>query len=149
MNTDDVQKIIPKTEPCGSFLCPSDGICKNVDISTTVLNSCHYYDLAMSASNVLLSIGNNIDFVDILLAPVTKQEYWSKCFERRHVWNQIRPSWYEAILNLISPLLPTISYIVINAVKTGASMYQAMSIILASFSQFLECTNPALTKIAF
>lgn len=64
------------------------------------------------------------------------------------VWNQIRPAWYEAILNLASPMLPTICDIVINAAKTGASMYQAMSIIVTCFSQFWDCTHPALTKIA-
>jgi protein KIAA0825 len=38
---------------------------------------------------------------------------------------------------------------VISAVQTGASMYQAMTIILACFIQFWNCMNTTVPRIAF
>lgn len=64
------------------------------------------------------------------------------------VWNQIRPPWYEAILTFVEPLLPVTSETVINAIQTDASMYQAMKLILACFSQFWDCIHWSLPQIA-
>lgn len=36
----------------------------------------------------------------------------------------------------------------INAIQTGATMYQAMSLIIACFSQYWDYVNPALNKIS-
>ncbi|KAG5878260.1 hypothetical protein JTB14_026696 [Gonioctena quinquepunctata] len=66
----------------------------------------------------------------------------------RQVWNQIRPPWYEAILNFVTPLISITTDTVINAVQTGATMYQAMSLILACFSHFWNSIHPSLPKIA-
>ncbi|KAJ8922033.1 hypothetical protein NQ315_008673 [Exocentrus adspersus] len=144
----ELQKKIAQDFDCGSFLCSADGTCRNVDTSVPVLNQRHYYDLVFSATEVLLSIGNDDDFCDILLPVITKKHDWAKCFERRNVWNQIRPPWYEAILNLILPLIPTITDNIINAVQTGATMYQAMSLTLALLSFYWDCANPILPQIA-
>lgn len=53
------------------------------------------------------------------------------------------------MLDLIHPLLPPIVETVINAVRTGASMYQAMSLVLASFVHLWDCICPVLPRIAF
>lgn len=63
------------------------------------------------------------------------------------VWNQIRPPWYEAILNFVTPLLKITSDAVIKASQNGATVYQAMSLIIACFSTYWECTHPSLLKI--
>ena len=65
------------------------------------------------------------------------------------MWNQKRPPWYEAILQLLEPILPTVSKTVISAVHTGASMYQAMSIVLACFSQLWQCVDSCVSRIAY
>lgn len=75
--------------------------------------------------------------------------YWQlsfnlSCFK---VWNQKRPPWFEAIVTLVAPLLPFTTDIVINAVQTEASMYQAMALILACFSQFWDCIRCTLPQI--
>ncbi|KAJ8940386.1 hypothetical protein NQ314_010734 [Rhamnusium bicolor] len=144
----EMQKTFAQDFDCGAFLCSGDGSCRNVNISSPTLNSVHYYDLILSATEVLLYVGNDDDFSDILLPIITRNRNWAKCFERRHVWNQIRPPWYEAMLNLVSPLIPTITETVINAIQTGATMYQAMSLILALYSQLWDCANPTLTRIS-
>lgn len=45
-------------------------------------------------------------------------------------------------------MLPPITTIVIGAVKTGASMYQAMSIILACFAQLWDCMPVYIARLA-
>ncbi|XP_044259026.1 uncharacterized protein LOC123007679 [Tribolium madens] len=146
--TIEIQKPITKSDSCGVFLCSSDGTCKNVDTSVPLLTPLHYYDLIASATTVVLSIGNNEDYSDILFSAISAQPNWAKCFDRRNVWNQIRPPWYESILNLVKPLLSTISKTVINAIQTGASMYQAMLIILGSYIQLWDCVDSALPRVA-
>lgn len=162
--TVEMQSKITQDFDCGSFLCSGDGTCRNVNISSPTLNEAHYYDLISSATEILLYVGNDDDLSDILLPIITKNHDWAKCFERRNVriyfyhfyikncrfqvWNQIRPPWYEAILNLISPLIPTITETVINAVQTGATMYQSMSLILALLSFYWDCANPILSQIS-
>lgn len=64
------------------------------------------------------------------------------------MWNQIRPPWYEAIVTMASPLLPVTADIVVNAIQTDASMYQAMALILACFSQFWDGVHNSLQHIA-
>ncbi|XP_018570086.1 uncharacterized protein LOC108910070 [Anoplophora glabripennis] len=146
--TAEMQKKIARNSACGSFLCSEDGTCRNVNTSSSTLNEVHYYDLISSSTEVLLYMGNDDDLSDILLPIITKNHNWAKCFERRNVWNQIRPPWYEAILHLISPLIPTITESIINAVQTGATMYQSMSLTLALLSFYWDCANPILTQIS-
>lgn len=64
------------------------------------------------------------------------------------MWNQKKPPWFEAIIDLINPILSPITATVINAVKTGASIYQAMSIVLACFSQLWDCITSSVPLIA-
>lgn len=53
------------------------------------------------------------------------------------------------MVELINPLLPPIVETVTNAVRTGASMYQAMSLVLACFVHLWDCVCPVLPRIAF
>ncbi|EEZ98750.1 uncharacterized protein LOC658339 [Tribolium castaneum] len=146
--TIEIQKPVTKSNSCGVFLCSSDGTCKNVDTTVPLLTPLHYYDLIASATTVVLGIGNNEDYSDILFSAISAQPNWAKCFDRRNVWNQIRPPWYESILNLVTPLLSSICKTVVNAVQTGASMYQAMLIILGSYGQLWDCVDSALPRVA-
>lgn len=63
------------------------------------------------------------------------------------MWNQKRPPWYEALTDLIKPLLPPIVNTVISASQTGATMYQTMSIVLGCFSQLWDCVNPTIPRL--
>lgn len=64
------------------------------------------------------------------------------------MWNQIRPPWFEAVLYLVAPILPTITKTVITSIQTGASIYQAMLITLGCFSQLWDCINSVLPRIS-
>lgn len=81
----EMKKSVLKPASCGAFLCLTDGTCKNVDTSVPIFNQTHYYDLVMSVTDIILSIGNDNDLSDVLLASITKQPNWAKCFDRRHV----------------------------------------------------------------
>ncbi|XP_063912179.1 uncharacterized protein LOC135129022 isoform X1 [Zophobas morio] len=144
----EIQQPTIRVEPCGFFLCSSDGTCKCIDTSVPFLTPLHYYDLIASVTCVILTIGSNDDFSDILFSAISHQPNWAKCFDRRNVWNQIRPPWYESILTFIKPLLPTITRTVINAIQTGASMYQAMLVILGCYSQLWDCVNTVLPRVS-
>lgn len=49
---------------------------------------------------------------------------WSNCLDRRQVWNQKRPPWFEAIQHTIYPLLTPIVNILVSSMQTGATIYQ-------------------------
>ncbi|GJQ69311.1 hypothetical protein Trydic_g6444 [Trypoxylus dichotomus] len=144
----DFVRVIPSCEKCEGFLCTGDGICKSVDWQSGFLKEQQYYDIIYAVSHVFLIVANESDLATLFLPALRKSERWGQCFDRREIWNQKRPAWYEAIIDLITPILSPITRTVINAVKTGASMYQAMSIILACFSQLWDCINPAIPVVA-
>ncbi|XP_065157535.1 uncharacterized protein [Atheta coriaria] len=133
---------------CGVFLCSGDGSCKGVDTTSTFLTMKHYHDIIMAFTFLVLTIGNEREYRQLLLKFITKDATWMKSFDKRHVWSQQRPPWYEAIVQLAKPLMKPISDIVINAVKTGASMYQASSIVLTAFTQLWDCIGPELFIIS-
>ncbi|CAH1960087.1 unnamed protein product [Acanthoscelides obtectus] len=65
-----------------------------------------------------------------------------------HVWNQIRPPWFEAMTDFVDPLLQITSDTVSSAVESGATMYQAMALTLSCLSLLWDCVHPVLRKIA-
>ncbi|KAF7275918.1 hypothetical protein GWI33_011144 [Rhynchophorus ferrugineus] len=146
-NTAD-KSVTQKPSDCGNFLCPVDGSCRNVDSATRTMHAGHHYDLILACTEVLLCVGNDKEIEDILIEGVRKQADWEKCFERRHVWNQIRYPWYEAILDIAMPIFPLVVETVLNALQTGATMYQAMSLIIASLGQFLDAIDPSLIRVS-
>lgn len=81
----EIQKpsIVPKI--CSGFLCKGDGSCNDNLSSSQILNVTHYYNLVLSATEVLLFVGNSEEFETILMPAIIKQKHWPKCFERRHV----------------------------------------------------------------
>ncbi|CAG9854540.1 unnamed protein product [Phyllotreta striolata] len=141
-----MQKPQMKNKKCDAFLCYGDGTCQSDNASATVLEVAHYYELILASTEVLLYVGRSSDLVEILQPVVTEKADWAHCLERRHVWNQIREPWYEAILNFTAPIIPIAADTVINASQTGASMYQAMSLVVACFSHFWDYIHPALYK---
>lgn len=73
---------------------------------------------------------------------------WANCLDRRQVWNQKRPPWYEAVLHVIYPVLDPIVHMLIVAVQTGATMYQAMSLAISCFSEMWDCIPDCLYNVS-
>ncbi|XP_056629865.1 uncharacterized protein KIAA0825 [Diorhabda sublineata] len=143
-----MEKPLNKNSTCSYFLCNEEGSCGDENVVSGNLQAIHYYNLILSSTEILLFVGNKTDLMDILLPLIIEQPNWAYCLERRHVWNQIRPAWYEAILNFTTEILPIVADTVIHAIQTEATMYQGMSIILACVSQFWDYINPTLYRIS-
>ncbi|KAK4881862.1 hypothetical protein RN001_005181 [Aquatica leii] len=137
------------TIACEGFLCLGDGSCRTVFSQNPIYNSTDYYQIVVSLTYVLLCIGSNNDLMQLLIKPIEKTNGWAQCLDRREVWNLNYPPWYKAIISLIKPLLDSIVTTVISAVQTGASMYQAMTIVLACFLQLWDSIDSAVPRVAF
>ncbi|KAF5287146.1 hypothetical protein FQR65_LT12332 [Abscondita terminalis] len=134
---------------CAGFLCLGDNSCRTVYSHNFFYNPSDYYDIVVSLTHVLLCIGNNVDLAQMLISAIDSGKGWAQCLDRREVWNLNYPPWYKAIITLIRPLLGSIVTTVVSAVQTGASMYQAMTIVLACFLQLWDCVDATVPRVAF
>lgn len=70
---------------CKGFLCLGDDSCKSMNLQNLLCAPIYYYDLAVSLTNVLLSVGNDTDFNEILVSTIDQFNGWAECFDRRQV----------------------------------------------------------------
>lgn len=84
------------------------------------------YQVVLGITYLLTLIGKSSDVVATLVASFdrTINKDWSNCLDRRQVWNQKRPPWFEALHHIIYPLLSSIGNILIQSMQTGATIYQ-------------------------
>lgn len=95
--------------------------------------------------------GKSSDINSTFISALDKSQInkdWANCLDRRQVWNQKRPPWYEAILHVIYPVLDPIVHMLIVAVQTGATMYQAMSLAISCFSEMWDCIPDCLYNVS-
>lgn len=95
----------------------------------------------MGLTYIVIMAGKTSDINKTLISALEKSKMndWASCLDRRQVWNQKRPPWLEAILHLIYPILGPVVHMLVSAVQTTASMYQAMSLSLSCFSEMWDC----------
>lgn len=65
---------------------------------------------------------------------------WSSCLDRRQVWNQKRPPWFEAIHHLVYPVLDPIVHVMISSMQTGCTIYQVQRLSL------VVCSSVSVNK---
>lgn len=84
------------------------------------------YQIVLALCYLLLITGHGKDFIFALSRSVEQNTTcdWASCLDKRQVWSQKRPPWYEAIMQIIYPVADSIVPMLIAAVQTGASMYQ-------------------------
>lgn len=144
MNQDNYAK------KCEGFLCGKE--CNDIDnwasehsdpIGQT------NYQVVLSLSYIIILAGKSSDINKTLISALDKCQIrdWSSCLDRRQVWNQKRPPWYEAIIHLIYPILDPIVHMLVSAVQTGASTYQAMSLSISCFSEMWDCIPDCLYTV--
>ncbi|KAK0163780.1 hypothetical protein PV328_002475 [Microctonus aethiopoides] len=129
---------IPKNEneKCGRFLC----------------TGCYHHLLNLPPTLCLFSLMyvsiNMATDPLVAIIPALKQDVnWSNYLDRQQVWNQIRPPWLNALLVSFKDMMMPIVETLIDAVKTGASIYQAMSIALACFAELYICVPITVLRI--
>ncbi|XP_034942560.1 uncharacterized protein [Chelonus insularis] len=116
-------------EDCGGFLCT--GCQKN--LAKLPPSLCLY-------SLMYVSINTAMCPLNVVIPALKQDANWSSYFDRQQVWNQCRPPWLNALLLPFKDMMMPIVETLLDAVKTGASIYQAMSLTLACFSELFICT---------
>lgn len=115
------------TEKCNRFLCGKE--CKSVaewacadDDPVGQTN----YQVVLALVYVLTAIGKTSDIKStiVLLLEESTAKDWSNCLDRRQVWDQKRPPWFEAVHHFIYPILNPIVNILISSIQNGATIYQ-------------------------
>ncbi|KOX74977.1 hypothetical protein WN51_12661 [Melipona quadrifasciata] len=121
---------------CGGFLC--GGITCNPSMKVT--SALGLYSLMYILTYIAQDPG-------CVIAPALRQlPDWSSYLDRQQVWNQSRPPWLNAILNPLKNMMHPIIEILLEAVRTGASMYQAMSLVIGCFTELYVTLPPSILK---
>nr|XP_003699217.2 PREDICTED: uncharacterized protein LOC100879507 [Megachile rotundata] len=121
---------------CGGFLCSSTA-CNQI-LKVTPASSLY------SLMYILICVAQDCGHV---IAPVLERSHeWSSYVDRQQVWNQSRPPWLNAILNPLHSIMQPIIEMLLEAVRTGASMYQAMSLVIGCFTELYVTLPPAVLK---
>ncbi|XP_052740770.1 uncharacterized protein LOC112050628 [Bicyclus anynana] len=124
-------------QKCDGFLCTADGFCRFKGDS----NAGEEYARAVGAlTYILATIGSKEDLKSTLCyALEVSGRDWAACLDKRQVWCDRRPAWLAGLLAAAGTLLQYMPPILVNAVQTGASMYQTMSLCLTCISRTLDC----------
>ncbi|KAJ8673920.1 hypothetical protein QAD02_005182 [Eretmocerus hayati] len=125
---------------CGGFLCA--GISCKRSLLLTPVSGLH------ALVYVLTGIGG-CEPRQVVLPAIKLDPGWSGHLDRQQVWNQDRPPWLNALLAHVQPIMNPIIETLLDAVKTGASTYQAMSLVLACFGELFECLPLGVLRMSF
>ncbi|XP_015123677.1 uncharacterized protein LOC107045817 [Diachasma alloeum] len=128
--TDDLKRKAPKgsSSECGGFLCAGD----HKNTSNFPATMCLY-------SLMYVSVNTPMDPIDVIIPGLKQDVNWSNYLDRQQVWNQSRPPWLNALLAPLREMMEPVVETLLEAVKTGASIYQAMSLSLACITELFVC----------
>ncbi|XP_015437868.1 PREDICTED: uncharacterized protein LOC107193012 [Dufourea novaeangliae] len=123
---------------CSGFLCNSMA-CNHYMKLTSALSQ-------YSLMHILTCIAQEPDH--LIVSGLRQNHEWSNYLDRQQVWNQCRPPWLHAILKPLKDMMPPIIEILLEAVRTGASIYQAMSLVIGCFTELYVTLPIAILKTA-
>ncbi|XP_012276460.1 uncharacterized protein LOC105697593 [Orussus abietinus] len=124
---------------CGGFLCPGNACYQISDISPAL----GLYSL------VHICVCTTVDPSVIIIPALEQDESWYTYLDRQQVWSQSRPPWLNALLTPLRPMMTPIVETLLEAAKTGASLYQAMSLALACITELYLCAPIGALRLAF
>ncbi|XP_035438982.2 uncharacterized protein LOC118268551 isoform X2 [Spodoptera frugiperda] len=126
-----------RQKKCSGFLCTADGFCR---FKGDVNPGEEFARVAGALTYVLATIGSKAELKSTLCyALEISGRDWAACLDKRQVWCDRRPPWLAGILALVGSILQFIPPILVNAVQSGASMYQTMALCLSCISRSLDC----------
>ncbi|XP_047510369.1 uncharacterized protein LOC125053179 isoform X3 [Pieris napi] len=107
---------------CDGFLCTADGFCT----FTEDKKDGEEYARAVGAlSHIIANIGSTDEVKSTLCyALEVSGRDWAACLDKRQVWCDRRPSWLAGVMGLVGTALEFIPSVLVNAIQSGASMYQ-------------------------
>lgn len=108
------------------------------------------YQTVLALCYVVVLTGTTYDINATIIAALDKSPdgSWACCLDRRQVWNQKRSPWFEAVLYFVYPVLDPIVHMLLVAVQTGATMYQAMALAISCLTEMWDCLPDCLYTIA-
>ncbi|KAJ6641087.1 hypothetical protein Bhyg_06022 [Pseudolycoriella hygida] len=108
------------------------------------------YQVVLALTYIIVLTGKSSDISNTIVSSLDKSQIkdWQFALDRRQVWNQKRPPWLEAILHLIYPVLDPVIHMLIVAVQTGATMYQAMSLAISCLTEMWDCIPDSLYTVS-
>jgi hypothetical protein len=135
---------------CDGFLCGKE--CKDIAEWAAVQKDPYKqtnYQTILALSYIVIMTGKASDINRTLISALDKSQIknWADCLDRRQVWNQKRPPWLEAIIHLVYPILDPIAHMLISAMQTGASNYQAMALAITCFSEMWDAIPDCLYTV--
>ncbi|XP_070150031.1 uncharacterized protein [Polyergus mexicanus] len=142
-------------ESCGGFLCNGSACDKSLKITSALA--------LYSLSHVLVITVNESERVII---PALKQDpNWSNYLDKQQVWNQSRPPWLNALIKPLKIMMQPVVEVLLEAAKviathhmryasraypkTGASIYQAMSLAIGCFAELYVTASISVLRAAF
>ncbi|KAL0832981.1 hypothetical protein ABMA28_001105 [Loxostege sticticalis] len=133
-----------KHRKCKGFLCTADGFCKFKGDSDA---GEEYARTAGALTHILATIGSKAELKSTLCyALEISGRDWAACLDKRQVWCDRRPPWLAGILAIVGTALQFIPPILVNAIQSGASMYQTMSLCLTCISRSLTSVPRSFTN---
>ncbi|XP_071558018.1 uncharacterized protein [Temnothorax nylanderi] len=124
---------------CSGFLCSESACDKTLKITSTLA--------LYSLFHVLVVTVNEPEHVII---PALKQDpNWSNYLDRQQVWNQSRPPWLNALIKPLKTMMQPVAEVLLDAAKTGASIYQAMSLAIGCFAELYVTASTPVLRAAF
>ncbi|XP_045518834.1 uncharacterized protein LOC123710735 isoform X1 [Pieris brassicae] len=120
---------------CDGFLCTADGFCTFTEDNK---DGEEYARAVGALSYIIANIGSTDEVKSTLCyALEVSGRDWASCLDKRQVWCDRRPSWLAGVMGLVGTALEFIPCVLVNAIQSGASMYQTMSLCLACISRTL------------
>jgi hypothetical protein len=133
---------------CDGFLCGKE--CKDI-AEWAVIQKDPYkqtnYQTILALSYIVIMTGKTSDINKTLISALDKSHWSADCLDRRQVWNQKRPPWFEAIIHLVYPVLDPIALMLIQAMQTGASNYQSMALAITCFFEMWDAIPECLLRV--
>ncbi|XP_076173521.1 uncharacterized protein LOC143149779 isoform X2 [Ptiloglossa arizonensis] len=136
---DNLEKLRVDAKNCGGFLCNSMTCYGTLKVTSAL----GLYSLIHIVTYIAEEPGH------VIVPALRQNNNWSNYLDRQQVWNQSRPPWLNAILKPLNNMMQPIIEILLEAVKTGASIYQTMSLVIGCFAQLYVTLPSAILKTAF
>lgn len=136
---------------CTAFLCGKG--CKQIHEWACTLQDPigqTNYQVVLALCYIVIMTGKSSDINRTIISALDKSNNhnWAACLDRRQVWNQKRPPWLEAMVHLVYPVLDPIAHMMITAIQSGATLYQAMALSISCFSEMWDCVPDCLYMVS-
>ncbi|XP_067206507.1 uncharacterized protein [Linepithema humile] len=138
-DSDAIDKSKKDDKSCGGFLCNGSACNKSLKLTSALA--------LYSLFHILVITVNEPEQVII---PALKQDAnWSNYLDRQQVWNQSRPPWLNALVKPLKTMMQPVVEMLLEAAKTGASIYQAMSLAIGCFAELYVTVSTPILRAAF